>query len=186
MKKKINCEKSNNFTGSLYKDKYQSKDSVIRLFNRCKEIKWIGFQWEGGEDIADHWQFVFKTSGKQQRQSYYRRKFGWYKDQESPNWGWISACNCEKASLAYCKKSDSKKGEFIEWNKGDGYMYKRFKFDVGLSERNLTLGLLSNKMNEIAQWSDWMRIWKEENPGVVSCWGNTRDLIGGGCGLKNK
>ncbi len=190
MKNVINNEKSNYFMGSCFKNRYQSKDSVIRCLragdDKDQKVVWIGFQLEGSEDIAHHWQYVFKTKGKQHRQSYYRRMFKWYHNQEMKDAGWITACNSEKACKIYSSKEETKLGEFIEWDISKGYEYKRYVFDGRDSERKRTLGLLENKMNEIEQWSDWMRFWKEENPGVKSLWANTRDMIGGGCGLKNK
>ncbi len=159
MDKNINNEKSNWFTGSMYMDKYATAAIVLRTICGLPDVIWVRFQPEGSATIAKHWQFTFRTkSGKQQRQSYYRKLLGWYKDGHMPHAGWISACNSIGKSCNYVKKSDTSLGSYIEWDINKGKCYTEFKIRHDWSDAKNIQGLLENKMQELEMLQERLNI----------------------------
>lgn len=109
-----NCP-TNYFTGSVYKTRLETSDDVVRWFTTCPAITDIWYQLEKGTKGNEHWQYTFKTRGKQQRYSHWWRTIKGWKVGE-----WIDGARKKDACINYCHKASTRIAGPFEWHLSSG------------------------------------------------------------------
>lgn len=150
---RLNINPTNYFTGSVYADRLKTKEDVVQWFERQERVCQLWYQLERGKDGNLHWQYTFKTSGKQQRYSFWWKALGFKKGE------WIDGALKVDACLNYVKKAGTRVEGPYEWIRTPWVPFVP-SHDLGDS-KNLA-GLLSNKIAEMRRWQEWM----DKNPVV--------------------
>ncbi len=146
--KHLNNRATNYFCGSVYADRLKTKAELEGWFAKSKLVDELWFQLERGENGNLHWQYTFRTTGKQQRYSY------WWKLLNYKSGEWIDGCLKKQACLNYCKKGATRVEGPYHWDRpaDETYIYNTMASD----SENLK-GLLANKVREMQAWAQWRK-----------------------------